>query len=300
VWGLQLGGILADDMGLGKTLQALSLMLHTREQGLTDLPFLVVAPTSVVAAWAAEAARFAPGLKVVTITQTAARRGHDIAAAVAGADLVITSYTLFRLEFEEYRTRSWAALVLDEAQNVKNHLAAGYKCARQLPAPVKIAITGTPMENNLLELWSLLSITAPGLFPRPDRFTKYYRNPIEREHDSDKLAQLRRRIRPLLLRRTKDQVARDLPDRQEQVLEVELATRHRSAYSKYLQRERQKVLGLLGDLNRNRFEIFRSLTLLRQASLDVSLVDPSLSGVPATKLDLARPSSGHRRQDHRC
>jgi superfamily II DNA or RNA helicase len=285
LWSLRLGGILADDMGLGKTLQALSLILHTREQNLTDLPFLVVAPTSVVTGWANEAARFAPDLRVAVIAQTTHRRGHDLETAITGADLVVTSYTLFRLEFEEYRSQSWAGLMLDEAQNVKNHQSTGYRCARQLPAEIKIAISGTPIENNLMELWSLLSITAPGLFPRADRFTGYYRNPIERDQDAEKLAQLRRRIRPLLLRRTKNQVARELPDRQEQILEVELHSRHRSAYSRYLQRERQKVLGLLGDLQHNRFEIFRSLTLLRQASLDVSLVDPGLASVPATKLD---------------
>jgi superfamily II DNA or RNA helicase len=285
LYGLRLGGVLADDMGLGKTVQALALMLHAREQGDTEQPFLVVAPTSVVSNWASEAARFAPGLRVAMISQMAARRGHDLATAIAGADLVVTSFTLFRLEFEEYRAQGWAGLFLDEAQNVKNHQSAGYRCARDLPAPVKFAITGTPMENHLMELWSLLSITAPGLFARPDRFSEYYRTPIERHQDGERLAQLRHRIRPLLLRRAKGQVARDLPDRQEQVIELELSTRHRSVYSRYLQRERQKVLGLLGDLSRNRFEIFRSLTLLRQASLDVSLVDPAHAGVPSTKLD---------------
>jgi len=282
---LRLGGVLADDMGLGKTLQAIALVLHTREQASTDLPFLVVAPTSVVSNWVAETQRFAPGLKVAAITQTGARRGHDVEVAIAGADLVVTSYTLFRLEFEQYRARRWAGLLLDEAQNVKNHASAGYRCAKDLPAEIKVAITGTPMENNLMELWSLLSITAPGLFARADRFTEYYRHPVERDHDTDRLAQLRRRIRPLMLRRTKDQVARDLPDRQEQVVELELNPRQRTLYSKYLQRERQKVLGLLGDLNRNRFEVFRSLTLLRQAALDISLVDPAQQGVPSTKLD---------------
>jgi SNF2 family DNA or RNA helicase len=281
----RLGGVLADDMGLGKTVQTLALVAHTREQGLTELPFLVVAPTSVVPNWAAEAARFTPDLTVATVTQTQARRGLELAEAVRGADVVVTSYTLFRLEFEDYRALDWAGLVLDEAQNVKNHHSAGYRCARQLPAAFKLAITGTPMENNLMELWAMLSITAPGLFPKPDRFTEYFRTPIERGQDADKLALLRRRIRPLLLRRTKQQVARDLPDRQEQVIELELNPRHRTIYQRYLQRERQKVLGLLGDLNRNRFEIFRSLTLLRQASLDVGLVDPAHDAVPSTKLD---------------
>ncbi|GLY20125.1 DNA helicase [Kineosporia sp. NBRC 101677] len=285
LFGHRLGGVLADDMGLGKTLQTLALFLHAREQGLSDRPFLVVAPTSVVPNWEQEAHRFVPGFTVATITSTNARRGHDVAAAVQGADLVITSYTLFRLEFDQYAEQDWAGLVLDEAQSVKNHQATGYRCARELRTDFKLAITGTPMENNLMELWALFSITSPGLFPRPERFTEHYRTPIEREQDAGKLGQLRRRVAPLMLRRTKDLVAADLPARQEQTVELELLPRHRKVYQKYLQRERQKVLGLLGDLNRNRFEIFRSLTLLRQAALDVSLIDPAHEAVPSTKID---------------
>jgi SNF2 family DNA or RNA helicase len=141
------------------------------------------------------------------------------------------------------------------------------------------------MENNLMELWSLLSITAPGLFSSPVRFEKSYRNPIERNHDVELLGRLRRRVKPLMLRRSKDEVVRDLPAKQEQVLELPLNPKHRKVYATHLQRERQKVLGLLGDLEKNRFEIFRSLTLLRQASLDAALIDPKYAGIPSTKLD---------------
>ena len=281
----RLGGVLADDMGLGKTLQALALFAHVREQGLSDRPFLVIAPTSVVFNWAAETERFTPGLKVAAITETRSRRGEGLDAAIAGADIVVTSYTLFRLEYDDYEAVEWAGLVLDEAQFVKNHQSQAYQCTKRLPAPFKLAITGTPMENNLMELWSLLSITAPGLFANPARFTEYYRTPIEKGHDPELLAQLRRRIKPLMLRRTKEQVASDLPDKQEQVIELELNPKHRKVYQTHLQRERQKVLGLLGDLQKNRFEIFRSLTLLRQASLDVALIDPKYAAVPSTKLD---------------
>ena len=165
-------------------------------------------------------------------------------------------------------------LVLDEAQFAKNHQSKVYQCARRLPAPFKLAITGTPMENNLMELWSLLSITAPGLFPSPTRFRELLRPP---DRDADRhtelLARLRRRIRPLIMRRTKEQVAADLPAKQEQVLEVELDPRHRRIYQRHLQRERQKVLGLIDDVDRNRFTILRSLTLLRQLSLHPGLVD---------------------------
>jgi len=287
----RLGGVLADDMGLGKTIQALALICHTRELshagegGDTGSPFLVVAPTSVVGNWAAETRRFAPGLDVVTITETEGRRGLSLKKIAADVDVVITSYALFRLEYDDYAAVPWAGLFLDEAQFAKNRTSHAYQKAKMLPVPFKVAMTGTPIENNLMELWSLLSITAPGLFTSPDRFTIHYRNPIEKDGDSERLSQLRRRVRPLILRRTKEQVVRDLPEKQEQVLELDLNPKHRKLYQTYLQRERQKVLGLLGDVQKNRFEIFRSLTLLRQASLDMALVDGAHANVPSTKLD---------------
>lgn len=282
----RLGGVLADDMGLGKTLQMLALFARVREQTPEGVPFLVVAPTSVVGNWVAEAARFVPGLVFASIDQTSLRRGETLASIAERADVVVTSYALFRIEYADYDALAWSALVLDEAQFVKNHQSKGYQCAKLLDTPVKFAITGTPMENNLLELWALLGLVAPGLFPSPTRFTDYYRTPIEREGNSERLAQLHRRIRPLMLRRTKEQVATDLPAKQEQVIEVELAPKHRVVYDRYLQRERRKVLGLMGDFERNRFEIFRSLTLLRRLSLDPSLVDEKHAKIPATKLDV--------------
>jgi len=305
LWEHQLGGVLADDMGLGKTLQTLALVCHAREAaaaGDTDpgtgtgtdesteapggfAPFLVVAPTSVVANWAAEARRFAPDLRAVTVVDTEKRRGVPLRDVAAGADLVVTSYTLFRLEIDDYAALGWSALVLDEAQTVKNHQSKAYQCARLLPAPFKLAITGTPMENNLMELWSLLSIAAPGLFPSPARFRDYYAQPIERRREPELLAQLRRRIRPLMLRRTKEQAAPELPPKQEQILEVDLHPRHRRLYQTHLQRERQKVLGLVGDLNRNRFTILRSITLLRQLSLHAGLVDDDHADVPSAKIE---------------
>ncbi len=286
LWQHQLGGILADDMGLGKTLQALALICQARESDPDLPPFLIVAPTSVVSNWAAEAARFAPDLPVVAITGTAARRRQSLAEIAAGAGAVVTSYTLLRMDFAAYSGLTWAGLILDEAQNVKNHQSKTYLCARRLATPVKIAITGTPMENNLMELWSLLSITAPGLFPDPGRFREYYAKPIERDGQADLLAQLRRRIRPLVRRRTKEQVAADLPAKQEQVLEVELHPRHRKLYQTHLQRERQKVLSLIDDLDKNRFTILRSLTLLRQLSLHGALIDDAHLDLPCAKLDL--------------
>ena len=272
-------------MGLGKTLETLALICHAREADPGGGPFLVVAPTSVVPNWAAEAARFAPGLKVVTITDTLARSGADLAEVVAGADVVVTSYTLLRLDFDAHAAAGWSGLILDEAQYVKNHQSKIYQCARRLPAPFKVAITGTPMENNLMELWSLLSITAPGLFPDPSRFREYYARPIERQGDAGLLTQLRRRIKPLVKRRTKEQVAADLPDKQEQVLEVDLHPRHRKLYQTHLQRERQKVLELIDDMDANRFTILSSLTRLRQLSLHAALIDSAYEDVPCSKID---------------
>ncbi len=285
LWESQLGGILADDMGLGKTVQSLALICHARRADPTGAPFLIVAPTSVVSNWVAESTRFAPSLKVVSISDTLGRRGQSLDEIIGGTDVVVTSYTLFRLDFDDYSSAPWSGLILDEAQFTKNHQSKVHQCARRLPAPFKIAITGTPMENNLMELWSLLSITAPGLFPTPTRFRDYYARPIEKEHDTELLARLRRRVKPLIKRRTKEQVVADLPAKQEQVLEVDLAPRHRKIYQTHLQRERQKVLGLVEDMNKNRFTILRSLTLLRQLSLHPGLVDDEHHVLPSAKID---------------
>ncbi|MGH3273731.1 MAG: DEAD/DEAH box helicase, partial [Streptosporangiaceae bacterium] len=284
LWCHRLGGILADDMGLGKTLQALALISHARQADPDCPPFLIVAPTSVVPNWALESARFTPGLTVAAVTDTRARRGQGLAELIAGADVIVTSYTLLRIDIDDYAALDWSGLILDEAQNVKNHQSKIYQCARRLPAPVKLAITGTPMENNLMELWSLLSITAPGLFPHPQRFRDYFARPIEAGH-AELVGRLRRRIRPLMLRRTKEQVAADLPAKQQQVIEVELHPRHRKVYQTHLQRERQKVLGLIDDMNSNRFAILRSLTVLRQLSLHAGLIDTAYAGLPSAKID---------------
>ncbi|MBF4512068.1 DEAD/DEAH box helicase [Plantibacter sp. VKM Ac-2885] len=287
LWQHGLGGILADDMGLGKTLQTLALVAHARETtGTTAPPFLVVAPTSVVSNWVAEAARFVPDLVVRSIATTQAKGSASIADISAGADIVVTSYALFRLDAPAYQAVEWSGLILDEAQFVKNHRAKLHECAVDLRAPFKLAITGTPIENTLMELWSLLSIVAPGLFASAPRFTEHYVKPIGKGLDSSRLQTLRRRIRPLLMRRTKEMVAPELPPKQEQVLRIELAPAHRKLYDLVLQRERQKLLGLVDDLDRNRFIVFRSLTLLRMLSLDASLIDAEEhAGIPSSKLD---------------
>src|SRR4051794_2101583 len=286
LWDHRLGGVLADDMGLGKTLQTLALLARAYEAGELDAaPVLVVAPTSVVSTWVREAARFVPGLRVVAVAETERKRGTPLAREVAGAHVVVTSYALFRIDAEAWTGLPWRGLVLDEAQFVKNHRARTYQCARRLQAPVKLALTGTPLENSVMDLWALMSIVAPGLFPDPQRFTEQYRTPIERDGDAERLAVLRRRIRPLVLRRTKELVAAELPAKQEQVLEVVLNPRHEKLYQTHLQRERSKVLGLVEDMQKNRMTIFRSLTLLRQLSLDPALIDPSYADIRSSKAD---------------
>jgi superfamily II DNA or RNA helicase len=283
LWEAGLGGILADDMGLGKTLQALALVSHARESGAA--PFLVVAPTSVVSAWAHEAAMHVPGLEVRTVSASAARREQSIAELYADADLVVTTYTLLRLEADAYAEQEWGGLILDEAQQIKNHQGRTYQAVRRLGVPFRLALTGTPFENRLMELWSLLSVTAPGLYPWPAKFKQLVAGPVERQGDAAALERFRRRIRPFLLRRTKEMVAADLPPKQEQVVEVGLNARHRKIYDTHLQRERQTVLGLVDDFEHNRIAIFRALTRLRQLSLDPALLDASHDKVGSAKLD---------------
>jgi superfamily II DNA or RNA helicase len=291
LWKHQLGGVLADDMGLGKTLQTLALITHAVDQGRAvrddaeSKPFLVVAPTSVVSNWVAEANRFAPGLTVRGITTTEATGGRPLGDHFTGADVVITSYALFRLDFDRYQAHEWSGLILDEAQFVKNATSHAHRCAVALNAPYKLAITGTPMENSLTDLWSLFAIVAPGLFPSAKKFGDDYVKPIAKGDNSDLVDRLRRRIRPLMMRRTKDLVAKELPAKQEQVLSIELAPKHKKLYDTYLQRERKKLLGLMQDFDKNRFQVFRSLTLLRMLSLDASLVDDKYSDIPSSKLD---------------
>ena len=236
-------------------------------------PVLVIAPTSVVGSWVEQAERFCPGLRVRAVRRTAAKREQTLEEIVEGCDVVVTSYTIARLCEEEFIAQDWAWVVCDEAQFVKNHTSATYKAVRRLRSPSTIAITGTPLENSLMDLWALMSIAAPGLLPDPERFGQVYLKPIDRG-DAEALGRLRRRMRPFLLRRTKEQVAADLPAKTEQVLAVELGAKHRKAYDQRLARERQKILGLLEeDTAQSRFIALKALTTLRQMALDPALVD---------------------------
>lgn len=279
LWDCGLGGVLADDMGLGKTVQMLAMVQRAHERGELTEPVLVIAPTSVLSTWAGEAARFAPGLRVAVVERTRGKERRSLEDAVGDAHLVITSYTVARIDELAWRSRSWGAVVLDEAQFVKNHQAKTYQAVRRLSARAKFAITGTPLENSLMDLWSLLSIVAPGLHPRPGAFKEQWANPIERDGDRDRLGTLRQRIRPLMLRRTKEMVAKELPPKQEQILTVDLHPRHRAVYDRHLQRERQRLLGLIDDLDGNRMAVLRALTALRQMALDPALVDEEYAGL---------------------
>ena len=285
LWDARIGGILADDMGLGKTLQVIAALVRARDRGeLGDAgdesrgPVLVIAPTSVVGTWMGELETFAPHLSAVAVTATERKRGVTLADTVAGAEVVITSYAVLRLDDAAFHAVRWGGVVLDEAQFVKNRQAKTHVAVRRLGAPFTVAVTGTPLENSLMDLWSLLSLTAPGLYPRPDVFTKNYRKPIESGERPELLDLLRRRIRPLMLRRTKEQVAIDLPPKQIQVMALDPHPVHRHIYDQHLQRERQRVLGLLDDPESNRVAILAALTRLRQLALDPVLVDEVHAG----------------------
>ncbi|WP_147392033.1 DEAD/DEAH box helicase [Amnibacterium setariae] len=310
LWRHELGGVLADDMGLGKTLQCLALAQHVHETAPEGerRPILIVAPTSVASNWVAEAARFAPGLDVRRVVDADSPKA-PIADLVAGADLVVTTYARLRLDATAFtrlaRDGAFSALVLDEAQAVKNATARTHAVARDLRIRRTIAVTGTPLENSLTELHAILALSTPGLFPSVRRFREEYVRPIEGQragytegvgagnapeanaaHRAERLARLRARMRPFVLRRTKEQVAPELPPIEEQVLSVDLSPDHRALYDVTLQRERRKLFGLLPDMDRNRFIVLRSLTLLRLLALDAALIDAEHDGVRSSKLDL--------------
>ncbi len=287
-------------MGLGKTLQFLALIAHAKAAG-EQRPWLVVAPTSVLPTWRDEAARFAPDLRVAMVEATAVRRQSAITDIAGGVDIVVAPYGVVRADAAEFADPHWAGVVLDEAQFVKNPATRIHRAIAALQTDAVFAATGTPIENGLDDLWALLSLTAPGLFPSIRQFREDYTRAIEQlpsdaptalsaaaasAHREKTLDRLRRRVRPFLLRRTKDVVASDLPPKQEQEIAVPLGPAHQELYDRVLQRERQKVLGLLDDLDRQRFIVFRSLTLLRMLALAPGLVDDRDAHLGSAKLDV--------------
>ncbi len=221
-----LHGILADDMGLGKTVQTLAHLAAERAK-TPGLPSLVIAPTSVVPNWADETAKFTPHLKVVTL------QGKDRAtdfSRISEADIVLTSYPLLTRDFNELQRQRWHVVVLDEAQYIKNSKAITAQNACQLKAAQRICLSGTPMENHLGELWSLMRFLMPGFLWDEKTFNSHLRRPIERDRSQDAQLALNRRVSPLILRRTKDQVASELPAKTELIHGIDLTKKQTDLY----------------------------------------------------------------------
>jgi SNF2 family DNA or RNA helicase len=227
---LGLGGILADDMGLGKTIQVLSLIAaQAPESG----PTLLVCPMSLVGNWQREAARFTPGLRVHVHHGADRLDGDSLAVAVAGADLVITSYGVATRDQAALSTLTWARVVCDEAQNIKNHATRQARAVRALPAAARIALTGTPVENRLSDLWAIMEFTNPGLLGSAERFREAYAIPIERHGSEDAADVLKRVTQPFVLRRLKTDrsIISDLPDKQEMKVWCNLTAEQASLYA---------------------------------------------------------------------
>lgn len=214
---LGMGACLADDMGLGKTIQLIALLLHEREQGLSRGPTLLVCPTSVLGNWEREVHRFAPSLRVLVHHGPERAAGEQFARAARQHDLVITSYPLVARDLDTLRVVEWEGVVLDEAQNIKNPSARQAQAVRELRATYRVALTGTPVENHLGELWSIMDFLNPGYLGPAARFRETFAIPIERYGDSERAARLRRLVGPFILRRAKSDpgILDDLPPKQE-------------------------------------------------------------------------------------
>ncbi|MCC5647515.1 DEAD/DEAH box helicase [Nostoc sp. CHAB 5824] len=214
-WGL--GACLADDMGLGKTVQFIAFILHLKEQDALENPTLLVCPTSVLGNWEREVNKFAPSLKILQYHGDKRPKGKAFLEAVKNHDLIVTSYSLLHRDIKSLQSVSWQIIVLDEAQNVKNPEAKQSKAVRQLEATFRIALTGTPVENRLQELWSILDFLNPGYLGNKQFFQRRFAMPIEKYGDTASLTQLRSLVQPFILRRLKSDrdIIQDLPDKQE-------------------------------------------------------------------------------------
>ncbi|MDK2822625.1 MAG: hypothetical protein PWP71_543 [Clostridia bacterium] len=257
------GGILADDMGLGKTLQAITFLLS--EKKVDNKPALVVCPTSLVYNWQSEVQKFAPQLKTKIIAGTKEQR-EDLLTDLEQVDLVITSYPLLRRDIEEYLKHDFSFCLLDEAQYIKNHNSQTAKAAKLLKANNYFALTGTPLENSLTELWSIFDFVMPGFLPSFTTFVKKYLNPIEKEQDSKAIAELTRLVSPFILRRVKEDVLKELPAKIENKMVSELTTEQKKVYLSY----RDKIVSELSSeikekgFDKSRLKVLAGLTRLRQ------------------------------------
>ncbi len=266
-----LGGILADDMGLGKTVQVLAHLLGEKQRGRLDAPALVVAPTSLVGNWQAEAARFAPALKVLVIHGADRADRYD---EIAAHDLVIITYPLLPRDRDKLIEAKFSLLVLDEAQAIKNAASQAAQVVREIPATRRLAMTGTPLENHLGELWAQFDAVEPGLLGSQRQFARHYRTPIEKHGDRERQQRLNRRIGPLLLRRRKDDVLTDLPPKTEIVRTLELEDDQRALYEtlRLAQHERVRQAVAERGLTQSGIIVLDALLKLRQACCDPRLV----------------------------
>ncbi len=268
------GAVLADDMGLGKTVQALAILLMRAPDG----PALVVAPTSVGWNWLAEAERFAPSLNIVQY------RGVGRQLGVPGpGDVIVTSYDLLRMDADILCDVAWNTAVFDESQALKNAGSQRYEAALRLQAGVRLALSGTPVENRTAELWSLFNLLAPGYLGTRGAFRTRFAVPIEREDDRERRGLLSRMARPFILRRRKQEVARELPPRTDIVVPVELSLAEQQLYDHV----RTSALAMLaaGDQRGARMNALASLTRLRQAACHPALLQPETT-VPSSKQEL--------------
>jgi SNF2 family DNA or RNA helicase len=269
-----LGACLADDMGLGKTVQTLALLLHRASLG----PALVIAPTSVCGNWVAEALRFAPGLELREYI--GAEREGQLAGVGPGV-LVVASYALAQLDVEALATHEWATLVLDEAQALKNAATKRTRSVASLRAGFRLALSGTPVENRLADLWSIMNILNPGLLGTASRFGERFAGAIERGGDDRARRRLHRLVAPFLLRRTKAQVLADLPPRTEIVHRIEPGAEERAFLEALRRRAVEQVEAIEGDASQSAIHVLAQLTKLRRAACDPRLVAPELGLVGA-------------------
>ena len=271
-----LGACLADDMGLGKTVQTLALLLQRAALG----PALVIAPTSVCSNWVAEAQRFAPSLRVALYGEGERKA---LLEGVAAGDLVVASYALAQIDDEAFAKVAWATLVLDEAQALKNAATKRAKSVATLQAGFRLALTGTPVENRLADLWSIMNLLNPGLLGSSGQFGERFAGPIERDRDNAAQARLRRLVAPFLLRRTKGQVLTDLPPRTEIIHRVEPGPEERA----FLEASRRAALERVAEMatdtgpGQAAFHVLAELTRLRRAACDPRLVAPELGIIGA-------------------
>ncbi len=269
-----LNGVLADDMGLGKTLQTLAHLLKEKEAGRAARASLVVAPTSVVHNWQLEAKRFAPSLKTLVLHGKDRKRHFG---TLQDYDLVLTTYPLIVRDIDVLKKEPFHLLVLDEAQVVKNPKSSTFKAVAALRAEHRLCLSGTPLENHLGELWSLFHFLMPGFLGKAEAFRQLYRTPIERQGDEARQRQLAGRVRPFILRRTKSEVARELPPKSEIVVPIELSGAQRDLYETLRVAMSERVREAVGKqgLARSQIMILDALLKLRQACCDPRLVKVS-------------------------